>query len=355
MRRSSLIATVALGLSAPLAPLASPAPARQKPHRDPAPSHGGVWKVRSAMPVGAVFAGAVLGLDGRIFVISGSTGYEVLLTDAVRVYDPKRDAWTKAAPIPTSRTGHGTAVGSDGKLYVVGGRDRDRKQNVTEAYDPKHDAWTRLAPMPTPRDALCAVAAKGADGRVRIYAVGGRDRSKPGNGLSTVEAYDPATDTWRSQAPLPLYIHAPAATLGPDGHIYVVGGTNDRVNSARTMQVYDPREDAWTFGPPLPYGQECGAATFTPGPNGEVLVFGGWDVSPTHKRPMRRACAYCPRTGKWRDLPPAPCVRAAGGAVSLAAPDGGLRVYLVGGSPGETLVEEYSFRSAASSSGPVRK
>jgi N-acetylneuraminic acid mutarotase len=198
------------------------------------------------------------------------------------------------------------------------------------------------------------VAAKGADGRVRIYAIGGRDGSRSSNGLSTVDAYDPATDAWSARAPMPTPRHALAATLGPDGRIYAVGGTNERVFSTDALEIYDPVRDAWTRGSPMPYGQECAAATFTPGPAGEVLVLGGWD--PRHQ-PLPSAVAYNPRTDTWRRLPAMPTARAAAGAVTIAGADGCFRVYVLGGTYGwsqaqrdngrQDVVEEYSFRTTS--------
>ncbi len=212
----------------------------------------------------------------------------------------------------------------------------------------------RLKPMPTKRDdGLCAVAAKGADGRVRIYAIGGRDDSKPGNGLNTVEAYDPPIETWTSMTPMPTHRHALAATLGPDGRIYAIGGTNDRVFATDAVESYDSAKDSWTRGTPTPYGQQCAAATSTPGPDGEDLVLAGWG---SRHEPLYSAVAYNPRTQRWRSLPPLPSARAAAGAVTLKGADGCIHVYVLGGTPGgttersyigrEDLVQKYSFQPA---------
>jgi N-acetylneuraminic acid mutarotase len=296
------------------------------------------------MKVSATFAGTVAVPDGRIFVISGLAGRRRRLTDAVRVYDPARDSWAEAAPIPTPRTEPGVAVGPDGRIYVVGGGDRDSRYDVVEAYDPRKDAWARLKPLPTPRQGLAAVAAKGADGRVRIYALGGRDPARPGNGLAAVEAYDPAADTWAAVAPMALHRHAHTATRGPDGLVYVTGGTNDKVFATTSVEIYDPGKDAWVRGAPLPHGQECAAAAATPGPAGEVLVLAGCDI---RQRPLRSAVAYSPRTGRWRALPPLPTARVGGGAVTVEGKDGCVRVYVLGGTPGAASVEVYSFRPAA--------
>jgi N-acetylneuraminic acid mutarotase len=296
------------------------------------------------MKVSAIFAATVAVPDGRIFVLSGLARRQRRLTDAVRVYDPTKDTWAEATPIPTPRTEPGSAVGPDGKIYVLGGGDKDSRYDVAECYDPKKDTWARLKPMPTPRQGPGAVAAKGADGRVRIYAIGGRDPARPGNGLSTVEAYDPAADTWTARAPMPTHRHAHAVALGPDGRIYAIGGTNDKVFATTSVEIYDPVQDAWTGGTPMPYGQECAAATSTPGPEGEILVLAGCDI---RQRPLRSAVAYNPRADTWRSLPPVPTARVGGGAVAVEGKDGCVHVYVLGGTPGEAAVEVYSFRPAS--------
>ena len=270
----------------------------------------GTWRTRKPMNLAAVFAGTVAVPDGRIFVISGFAAYGTprRITNAVRVYDPGRDAWAEASPIPTARGSPAAAVGPDGRIYVLGGVDPDSKNNVVEAYDPKTDSWARIKPLPTKRDdGLCAVAAKGADGQVRIYAIGGRDDSKPGNGLSTMEAYDPATDTWTAMAPMPTHRHALAATLGPDGRIYAIGGANDRVFASDAVEIYDPAKDSWTPG-----AHRCPTARSArppPSPQAQPVRSWSWAAgisttsrfaapSPTTLAPTRGGpCLRCPRPG----------------------------------------------------------
>ncbi|HTK34067.1 MAG TPA: kelch repeat-containing protein, partial [Caulobacteraceae bacterium] len=58
---------------------------------------------------------------------------------------PKTDAWTKAAPMPTARSGAAGTV-YKGMILVTGG-ECDNKHTFTqnEAYDPKTDRWMTLA------------------------------------------------------------------------------------------------------------------------------------------------------------------------------------------------------------------
>src|SRR5437763_4206084 len=70
-------------------------------------------------------------------------------------------SWSIKAPMPTARSAF--AIGEiNGVLYAVGGaRDRPNIQplpdpaiGVVEAYDSATDTWTTKAPMPTPRTNL---------------------------------------------------------------------------------------------------------------------------------------------------------------------------------------------------------
>src|SRR5207248_4609688 len=95
-----------------------------------------------------------------------------------------------------------------------------------------------------------------------------------------------------------------------------------------------------------PCGQECAAATFTSGRDGEVLVLASWDK---RSRPLHSAVAYSPRTGKWRSLPGVPSARAGAGAVTIERADGSIHIFLLGGTPDATAVEEYVLDGSATS------
>jgi N-acetylneuraminic acid mutarotase len=304
----------------------------------------GKWEARQPLKVGAEFAPAAVGRDGRIYVFSGRADHDPAggRVATTRIYDPATDAWSEGAPIPTPRVCPGAALGPDGKIYVIGGEVHRHALDVVESYDPKTDRWERRKPLPTPRTDPSVVAAKGADGRVRLYVIGGRDFIAPTNGLHTVEAYDPAKDTWEARAPMPTHRHAQTEALGPDGRIYVVGGAHDRPQYINSVEAYDPVRDAWTKSEPLPYRIECAMGTATSGPDGEVLVFGGWED--LDKVATAKAVAYCPRTRTWRSLPPMPIARADGAAVCIETPDGVARVYVLGGTPSGKTLERYTFR-----------
>jgi len=302
------------------------------------------WKPHRPMMEPAFFAGTVAGSDGRIYVITGSTGESGELTSRNSAYDPERDTWTKLAPIPTPRSEPGAALGPDGNIYIIGGnptrsRQQSSKMNVVEAYDLKNNQWTRCKPLPTPRTALCAATVSDKSGHAFIYAIGGRNFDMPGNGLSTLEAYDPTTDSWTTRSAMPINLHAMTATAGPDGKIYVLGGTNSRTDDTNLVQVYDPETDRWAPGIPMPFGQECACSAFIPGHNGEIVVMGGWGS--LEKISLDLVAAYNPRTDTWRRLPKLITATAGAGAATVKSADGALHIYVIGGTPDPTCVQEY--------------
>ncbi len=110
--------------------------------------------------------------------------------------------WAVVAPLPTARDYLGAATGTNGTIYAVGGFQGDTPSSEVDAYNPTTNAWTTVAPLPTARGALAVVADNGL-----IYAIGGSSNiggsSLGPNAISEVDAYNPATNTWSTVAPLP--------------------------------------------------------------------------------------------------------------------------------------------------------
>jgi len=188
---------------------------------------------------------AVAGPDGRIYAIGGAD-YRTSEnpTNTVEAYDPKNPqlGWAPVAPMLVPRKDFGAAVGADHRIYAVGGTDDSFKQSISvEAYDPaKPDrGWVGVAALPAPAYSDRAVAA-GPDGR--IYVMGGFGCAGQGTTerrCETVHVYDPATARWREVAPMPTGRIAPAATLGPDGRIYALGGSPAfQVDRSKIVEAY---------------------------------------------------------------------------------------------------------------------
>jgi hypothetical protein len=142
------------------------------------------------------------------------------------------------------------AIGSQvrattGRIYIISGEFRNTiyPGNQVQIYDPVSNLWNDpyfVAQMPTPRGFLAA--ARGADGR--FYAFGGFTYDVSGAATITAatnaaEVYDPTDGTWSLLANMPTAAARLAATTGPDGRIYVLGGT-DGTSYLSALQIYDP-------------------------------------------------------------------------------------------------------------------
>ncbi|MAG35304.1 MAG: hypothetical protein CL878_03520, partial [Dehalococcoidia bacterium] len=129
--------------------------------------------------------------------------------------------------------------------------------------------WTTKAAMPTARQMVALVAAP----KGKLFAIGGETGNATGQ-LSTVEAYDPATNTWTTGlAPMPTARRLEMAVLGSDGKIYAIGGSPDGTAELALVEVYDPASDTWQTDVPMPTARQRGRSAL--GPDGKLYAVGG--------------------------------------------------------------------------------
>jgi len=219
------------------------------------------WTSRAPMPTARKDLGLAKAGNGRLYAIGGraSSGDTSTPLATVEEYNPDTNSWATRASMPTPRERAGVVAGLDGKVYVIGGDNNGSLLATTEVYDPASDTWSVRADIPTARDLLTAVAANNG----RIYAIGGI----PGCcvPVATVEEYDPVTDSWVTRASMPTARYELGAALGGDGRIYVVGGHGSAHNPREdlsTVEVYDPATDSWSTGPSMPSARTAmGVAT----------------------------------------------------------------------------------------------
>lgn len=219
-------------------------------------AHAAVGRLAPMPTPRDVPAAAVVGSSIYVF---GGMGAET----TVEAYDTVTNIWATKAPMPTGRYSMGAAVSPDGKIYVVGGYPA---YTVVEAYNPQTNSWETKPPIPDGGHSEHAVV---ADAQGRIYAIGGSLTS----GL--IHRFDPATSSWTSPTSLPHPRIFPAAALGPDGAIYVLGGTENSLGQMfGLVERYDPTADSWTTMAPMPTPRQAFGAVF--GPNGHLYAFGGF-------------------------------------------------------------------------------
>ncbi len=232
------------------------------------------------------YHGKIYAFGGFVYPPSGPPAWVPI--DNAWEYDPVNDTWKALAPMPIKR-GSPVAVAVGNKIYVIGGAallpgstEIAVSPNVpqmsvgnVEEYDPETNTWRERSPMPTPRNHAAIGAVNG-----KIYVIGGRVGAafiSAASDVSVVEEYDPATDKWsapRSRMP------TTRSALGYgvyDGRIYVAGGEFQdphMMATFRTVEAYEPASNSWSIMPSMPVSRHGLAA----GVVGNRFIVVGGDV-----------------------------------------------------------------------------
>jgi hypothetical protein len=227
--------------------------------------------------------------------------------------------WVAGTPAPPpGRYNAAGVVGGDGNFYIVGGfyDVTNLAISTTLAYQPASDSWITRAPLPTPR----ANAAIGTLGD-RIYVAGG-DLSGGSPTLPDVHIYDVTSDTWTSGAPLPEERSGAVGWgFAPTNRFYVFGGDTSAGNQTTTF-IYNPISNTWTTGASLPGAKSDGAVASD---GTYIYLAGGYD----NTSPTGALFRYDPMADSWATLTPDPVIRFRPG---MSFYDG--KLYVTGGSTG---------------------
>jgi N-acetylneuraminic acid mutarotase len=323
----------------PVLPTDTPIPPTGTPTSVPptatatATSADGIWTARADMPTGRWELSTSV-VDGKIYAFGGA-GPAWQALGSVEEYDPATDTWTTKSEMPTARQGLSTSV-VNGKIYAIGGGvgtsatyGSVETYSTVEEYDPATDTWTTKSEMPTSRGFHSANVVDG-----KIYVIGGSHEAIYYHGVvATVEVYDPATDTWTQKGDMPRGIGAGYSSV-VDGKIYVFGGYvfSDRVDE------YDPATDTWTQKSNMPTKKR---ALTTSALDGKIYVIGGYVPGVPDYQGVATVEVYDPTTDTWTTAPDMPTGRF-GPRSSVV--DG--KIYVIGGmeywvGSAKTTVEEY--------------
>lgn len=233
-----------------------------------------LWSTGTPMPTGRWLLNTSV-VDGKIYAIGGGSKFGEGALGTVEAYDQATDTWSARSGMPTPRQKPASCV-VDGKIYVLGGCEfhfvSGYDYNVecyttVEEYDPATDTWSEKSPMPTARSFHSACAVDN-----RIYIIGGGGSGTYGswnNSVNEMEMYEPATDTWTGIgiAPRPM-MNSGCSVI--DGKIYIMGGELEGYD--HRVDVYDPETDTWTRKADMLTGKsEFGCCVF----NEMIYVMGG--------------------------------------------------------------------------------
>jgi len=226
------------------------------------------WTRKSDMPIGRD-SFSVEVVNGKVYVIGGEDAAWMPLSSMYE-YDPTTDKWTKKADMLVKRRDFTTSM-INGKIYALGGAGEAGGTATVEEYDPVIDEWSMKNNMPNVR---CFLRASSLNGK--IYAIGGDTSANPNAPSKTVEEYDPIIDKWTKKADLSTArMNHTACSL--NGKIYVIGGSAsawvaDWGDGIASVEEYDPKKDRWIKKADMPTARLALSATVV---NGKIYAIGG--------------------------------------------------------------------------------
>jgi N-acetylneuraminic acid mutarotase len=236
--------------------------------------------------------------------------------------------------MPTPR-GLAFVAAVDDKLYVAGGNDGVTGALTTlERYDPASDTWTTLPSMPSRRyqGGVAVLDSK-------IYVIGGWNFPESTIPTSTVQIYDTLTNTWSFGPNMPT-LSGTGPTGVIDGKIYKHTAEHGSSSPSQQFHVLDPVAGSWTTLPSLPIDHGGAAVGVV---NDKLYVASGWGWDPGFVG-HAQVHAYDPVANGWTTLAPAPTAR-----LNLASGVLDDQLLVAGGAPlgggALDLVESYDVAS----------
>lgn len=222
------------------------------------------WAGKAPLPAPLFRTNGVGVIGGKLYVSGGLSlpaGDDLLAaryTNALYVYDPATNRWSKKANMPRHLARGITGV-IGGKLYVLNGVCSTHRCTSPRLYryDPATNTWdTSLRSAPEQH-------IDGAGGVIdgKFYVVGGRgDRGTGRTGNDRVHMYDPATNRWTAKTSLPT-ARTEMAGVVMGAKLYILGGTeSENGQHVNTVDVYDPVTDTWTLAVSMPTARSSLAA-----------------------------------------------------------------------------------------------
>ena len=222
-------------------------------------------------------------IGNKLFISGGDFGgvNPTEFTAATWAYDPAAHRFIRKADIPKA-TAHGVTGVIGGQLYVLPGdcvadpldphACQDEATRRLFRYDPPTNTWIsrRWAPH---------FHAFGAAGVIngKFYVAGGLDHFNP---TAAFDVYDPATNTWRTLAPLPTAGQAIGAALG--SKLFVIVGLE--ASDAPMSMTARPMP-----GGPGPRPPGTMTASFG-SPSMAVPTFSRWAVTTRGSPPTTASC-----------------------------------------------------------------
>ena len=219
---------------------------------------------------------------------------------------------TDPGAAPIGRADVAVGRGPDGVLYVMGGRDRTGASlDVVEKLDVTA-GWSASQSLKNKRAAAATVSTS-----TFLAVLYGMDTSGP---QTTTEVIT-TSSSFTTQTGLAATLVAPGAAVGPDGRVYVFGGTDATGMPQALNQSFAAGDTA--LNPAAPLTNARAALASATGNDGRIYAIGGVAGGVT----LGSVEAYTVAGSKWTVAASLPAPR--GNAPGVLGPDG--RIYVPGG------------------------
>jgi len=227
------------------------------------------WEASTLVPFGRDnWASAAT--NSAIYLIGGYDG--VTAMNRTQKFVPlgagPEGRWSQMAPYPHSVMGCTAAWDGDDYIYACGGVGFGYLLTAYK-YSINSNTWTAIANPPVTQAFSGSAFIDG-----KFYVFGGSDAA----GLGTRHyCYDPATNTWTQKAPAPLPVwFGTFSTTYNENYMISCGGGGGYASwpATNAVQIYNPTSDTWFQETPLPDAWGTNLARWAG--NGIVISAGGY-------------------------------------------------------------------------------
>lgn len=176
--------------------------------------------------------------DGNLYLAGGRSSLLSTLKNDIQIYNPNTGLFLSQNSLLSARAGHVSIVLNDGRILSAGGLTDANSSNPTtsaEIFNPFTGNRSYTGSMITARTGAEAILL--SNGKVLVY--GGVSSSVGSIAITSLEIFDPSTETFQSIGDLLGARKSYSATLLKDGSILVVGGylNNVELTSAEILNM----------------------------------------------------------------------------------------------------------------------
>jgi N-acetylneuraminic acid mutarotase len=211
---------------------------------------------------------------------------------------------------------HGASLLPDGRVLVSGGLDaKNNTLSSVEIYDPATNTWTDGPSIPK-RGAHIQHTLN--DGRVLVAAGYTDYLTYSTTGAVSTYLFDPNTNLWTEVGSLHTAKPLSGSAVCGDGRVLILGESGAEVGNT---EIFNPLTESWTETDPL--NQKRSGTTLVTMADGKVMAAGGWAASSQ----QATVEIYDPSTETWTTVEPLNVARASASGSLLT--DG--RILISGG------------------------